>query len=191
MLYWYPNRPILIPPSELSNYEGENWSAEIKMDGSRLVLRKMEDGKWQFMNRHKEPMFYRPIPAVMKELELLGVPPGTQLDGELMHNKTVNVKHRLVMYDIYTLGGKKQRGILDERREILAGMIDGKGFEHIVRSKVYASGFEELFNEVIACREHEGLVMKERNGLLKFNLTTSPDVAWQVKARRPNKNYSF
>jgi ATP-dependent DNA ligase len=191
MIYWYPNRPILIPPSEISRYEGGNWTAEIKMDGSRLVLQRLEDGKWRFMNRHKEVMSYHPIPEVMEELEALGVPPGSQLDGEMMHAKTKNVKNRLVMYDIYLWGGKKQRGTLDERREMLSGIIDGKGFEKIVRSKVHFSGFEDLFREVIGCREHEGIVLKDRTGRIKFNPAKSPDVPWQIKARRPHKNYEF
>jgi ATP-dependent DNA ligase len=194
MIYWYPNRPILLPKTahefgQLS--DSPDWTAEIKMDGNRLVLRKLENGKWEFMNRHKKPMSYTPSPEVMAELNALNVEPKTQLDGELMHTRTKNVKHQIVFYDVYVLNGEKQRGTLRERREILRDLLDGKGFNHLVQSEVYYTNFKDLFDKVITCREHEGLVLKDVNGKIKFSPVKSDDVAWQYKVRRPHKNYKF
>jgi ATP-dependent DNA ligase len=161
------------------------------MDGSRLVLRKLEDGRWQFMNRHKSGMVYTPSPDVLAELNALNVGPGSQLDGELMHTRTKNVKHKIIFYDVYVLNGKKQRGTLAERREALSDLISPHGFNHLEQSKVFETDFMDLFNEVIECREHEGLVLKDVNGKIKFNPVKSGDVAWQYKVRRPHKNYKY
>jgi ATP-dependent DNA ligase len=194
MIYWFPNRPQLLPivAPEVERYSASpDWTAEVKMDGNRLVLRKLETGEWQFMNRHKDRMKYVPSPEVMEELNALSVEPKTQLDGELMHTRTKNVKHKIIFYDVYVLNGKKQRGTLKERRQALDNLLKGKGFNHLVQSDIYESDFKDLFAEVIKCREHEGLVLKDINGKIKFSPVKSTDVAWQYKVRRPHKNYKY
>jgi ATP-dependent DNA ligase len=161
------------------------------MDGNRLVLRKLEDGKWEFMNRHKQRMSYTPSPEVMEELNALSIKPNTQLDGELMHTRTKNVKHQIVFYDVYVLNGKRQRGVLSERRNALNDLFASHSFNHLSQSKAYENGFRDLFEQVITCREHEGLVLKDSNGKLKFSPVGSSDVSWQYKVRRPHKNYKY
>lgn len=194
-MYWYPNRPVLIPRTaqEFGQFsESSDWTAEVKKNGSRLVLQKDETGAWRFMNRHHSVMTYTPSPSVLDELNSLDIPPDSQLDGELMHTRTKGVKHRIYFYDVYVLGGKKQRGILEKRRETLCDLIP-LGLSHVMRSAVYEDDFEGLFDLILESDvdEDEGLVLKKSSGKLKFNAVKSVDVPWQVKVRRPHKNYQF
>jgi len=109
MMYYYQNRPFLFSPDspvvqEKSN--DPNWDAEIKKNGTRLKLMKV-DNKFLFYNRRKEILKYTPCPELLDELNSLELPNETDLDGELMHAKTKHIKHFIFFYDIYFLNGVK------------------------------------------------------------------------------------
>ena len=200
MIYYYPNRPILISPDNPSvelKSNDINWDAEIKWNGDRLVLQKQENPNkknfenFVFFNRENDVLKYAPIKELMEELKALNLPPETQLDGELLHNKTKKIKNRIIFYDIYILGGHNVTGILQERRDILKLLFNDKKFKHIEIAERFETGFTEKFKEVITREECEGLVLKNKTGKIVFNTIKSPDVCWQNKIRREHKNYKF
>jgi ATP-dependent DNA ligase len=202
MIYWYPCRPYLIEPTnpKVAEFSADpNWTAEKKFNGDRLVLQKHNDptpwkqfDNFTFASRHKDYLKrYVPLPSVMDELKSLNLPNNTQLDGELMHFKTKHIKHRIILYDIYVLDGQQMTGVLDERRDILAGLLKGKSLQHIEQAQVYPDNFTKLYTEVIQSPEIEGLVMKDRRGKIMWNTVASNDVGWSFKIRKPNPNYKF
>lgn len=190
-MYYFPNRPMLISPESpmVEAYSQDKlWIAEIKKNGDRLCLFK-ENNKFVFMNRHKQELKYKPIDSIVEQLNSMDIPNGTQLDGELIHNHTKNVKHKIYLYDIYQIGGMRVSSVFQERRKILEALI--KCNQNIELATQYKDDFVNLFKEVTKKEENEGLVMKKLDSMLSFNAIKSPDVYWQVKIRKPSKCYNF
>lgn len=194
MLYYYPNRPLLLPPDheKVDQFSNDvNWDAEIKLNGDRLVLRKINK-QFEFWNRDKRIFKrYEPPASLIDELQQLQLPDNTQLDGELMHFKIRSIKNKIFFYDIYIVDNQKIMSNLEERRQILHNFWNKRKFQHLHISSVYDTGFKKIFLEVIKKEENEGLVMKDKRGKIVWNVVKSPDVPWQVKIRRPHKNYQF
>jgi ATP-dependent DNA ligase len=194
MLYYFPNRPFLIPPSSPEVILRDNdpdWHGEIKWMGDRLELQKI-DNKFIFMNRHKKA-FSKFVPSIelLDELNALNIPNNSQLDGELMHFKTKEIKQTIHFYDVYVLNDKPIREDLEARRDILAQHFGGRKFQHIDITEAFPNNFIELFNSVIKDHEKEGLVLKDKRGKIQFTTNKSVDVTWQIKIRKENKNYKF
>ena len=203
MKYWYPNRPLLQTRDFLARMDaGEipgSWWAEPKLNGDRLVLLRVA-GKWEFWNRQGARLKYRAPEAMLAELSRLvpAVLGDVQLDGELMHNHTKNVKNLVVLYDVYVVGGEPVRLPLFERLEWLNNFSGGRlplWFHGVQASVVQAPAcvvdFVRQFSKLTALEEIEGLVFKRGDGLIDFNPVKSPDVPWQIKVRRESKNYKF
>jgi ATP-dependent DNA ligase len=196
MIFYYPNRPFLFSPdcphiNEKS--KDKNWHAEVKLNGDRLCLF-FENGVFTFKNRQNE-VFKRYVPpqTLLDELRSFNLPDKTQLDGELLHFHTKNIKHKIVFYDVYTYGGIKQTKTLKERRDILLSHFN-KPHKHLAIIEAFYGKqikFIDLFNQVIQKEECEGLVIKDDRGLIVWDSIKSPDVTWQIKIRRPSTNYRF
>jgi ATP-dependent DNA ligase len=192
MDFWYPNRPLLISIDspkidELSS--DQSWVAEIKKNGDRLCLHYDGEG-FYFFNRHQSILKYDPPAEMMKELKSLNLPRNTILDGELMHNHTKNVKNLIYFYDVYVYNNKKVDLPFCNRRILLQSIIpEHTIFQHLTISHQYTDNFRNLFHVVIEKEENEGLVIKNLNGMISWNMFKSEDVSWQIKIRKETKGY--
>lgn len=192
MIYYYPNRPLLLTPDHPEvavRSQHLDWDAELKKNGTRLELQK-DDGL-KFFNRQKVLLKYQPIKGLVDELRSLEIPNHSQLDAELLHFKLKHIKNRIYFYDLYVFNGERVVEELQFRREMLHDLFKGRKFEHIEIAKTYSGDFFNLFSEVIKKEENEGLVMKNKKGKIVWKTTRSPDVPWQVKIRKSTKNYKF
>jgi len=201
MLYFYPNKPMLIHPESDTVREKSLdplWWAEIKKNGSRLCLKKsIEESKKQksfrnfvFWNRHKQLLKYEPCRDLLDELESINLPDNTWIDAELLHQKTKHIKNLIYIFDIYILDGKQLNEPLEVRRKLLEDLFKDN-YKHIELAKTYQENFVDVFKEVIKKEENEGLVLKCRKGEIVWNLRDCPEVWWQLKIRKPTKNYRF
>jgi hypothetical protein len=201
MIYYFQNRPILLPPDStevtVKSFD-PNWDAEKKFNGDRCKLwYSQKPGlhnfkNFIFWNRHKEVFRkYTPSEEILDELCSLNLPMETDLDGELLHFKTKNIKHTIIFYDVYYFGNKQIMEELKFRREILHDCFKGKNFKCLKIAEQYETDFQSVFSDVIKSEEVEGLVMKDKRGKIQWNTVKSPDVAWLFKIRRPAKNYQF
>jgi len=192
MIYFYPNRPLLLTPDHPKVEvwsQHSDWDAEIKKNGTRLVLQ--QDSGLKFFNRKRGLLKYRPAKGLIDELNSLEIPNHSQLDAELLHFKTKHIKDVVYFYDAYLLKEERVTEELQFRREILHNLFKGRKFKHIEIAQTYSGDFHNLFNEVIKKEENEGLVMKNKKGKIVWKTTRSPDVPWQVKIRKSTKNYRF
>jgi len=198
--YWYGERPTLIHPDQLGDYEG--WVGEPKFNGSRLFLHHMTDGSWQFWNRHRQVMDYEPSPAVQKSLDRLRLTGWWVFDGELRHNKTVNIRHRIVLWDTWIMDGTLlARSPYQSRRKILYDLklsVDDGGIGYTSTSfaelamPIWLTGnFREYFDRYLDNPEIEGLVLKRAGGILNLGRTKAAESTWMVKARKPSGRYRF
>jgi len=201
MIYYYPNKPILIHPTSTvveDKSNDDDWWAEVKKNGTRLCLWKSKEdsGKFKsyddfiFWNRHKSVLKYEPSKEILEELNSLNIPEGTHIDAELLHHKTKNIKNFIYVYDIYRYKGKQVYESLEVRRNMLEEMFSGT-YQHIELAKRYFTDFRGVFNEVIKTPENEGLVMKNKKSSIVWCLKDCLEVPWQLKIRKASGSYQF
>lgn len=203
LTYFFPEKPVLISAEQslfklISNHE--DWVAEFKYNGSRLQLHCLPDGSFQFWDRHGGQLAYTPDDGM---LELLNqwrkkLPDGYAIfDGELRHNKTIGVRHRIKLYDVFVIGGEFLADkTFKERRKILenTGLTDME--LTLSLTKQYTTDFPTIFNDIVNVfndDELEGLVLKDLNGKLNLKRTggTGQKSMWMYKVRRPSGRYKF
>lgn len=193
-LYFYPNRPILVPPDPKNPLDPKpdyinsleksgKFIAEQKWNGDNALLYTSE---MQFFNRKKEPHRYVPSDEVREELEIF--PKKSILNLELVHYKTKTIKHLLVVHCVMAWKGKLLTGrTWGDSRKILEDQEFGT---HVILSPVWKKGFWKFFQETDG-EIIEGIVLKNPLGKLIFSTTPIKDVSWMLKIRKPSKKYNF
>ena len=216
----YPPRPeFRVLPKSLFQYEGKDWLAQAKLNGSYGVLR-LEDGARTMFNRHGEVM----TNVIDLPFSKLYRGSGTMiLCGEYM-NKAKKFKgnpwnHKFVVFDIIELNGERFTGttleyrlsILDELYGKESVKLDEEGADGTDYALYFAGSrsdpfyrcvsfdleFERLFNHAayICGKEgngiYEGIVIKRKTARLEPCTSETSNSGWQLKSRVATKNYSF
>lgn len=199
MIYYYPNRPMLVPPDPdnplhpkpdfINSLEaGGKHVAEQKWNGDNTLIYTDDLAFW---NRHHDLHRYTPLPETVKALKKF--PKGGIINLELVHYRTKTIKDFLLLHSILAWEGTPLAGkTWGDARLILEDLfktldLEGSGL-HL--SPVWKSGFWELFKkadgEII-----EGIVLKEPKGKLVISASKIPDVTYMLKIRKPNKKYKY
>jgi len=200
MIYYWPNRPTLIPPDPNNpldpkpDYINEleksgKFVAEQKWNGDNTSIYTDDHSFW---NRHNEPHRYSPPPAMMKELKRF--PKGAIVNLELMHYRTKTIKnqlliHSLLAWDGVPLAGKTwgdARLILEDLFKTLKPAKESG----LILSPVWKTGFWKLFQEADG-DIIEGIILKNPKGKLVISASKIPDVSYMLKIRKPSKKYKF
>ncbi len=201
LLYYYPNRPTLIPPDPKSpmnpkpNYINElektgKFIAEQKWNGDNILVYTDDCSFW---NRRKGLHRYEPLPETTKALKLF--PKGCIINLELVHYRTKLIKNYLLIHSLLAWAGSVLTGktwsdarlILEDFFQTMSQKLDGSGL-HL--SPVWKTGFWKLFQEADG-ETIEGIVLKEPKGKLVISAGTIPDVTYMLKIRKPSKKYKF
>ena len=195
MIYWFPNRPTLRPVDPRDIINPTSWYmdsleatgryvAEKKFNGDNVLI--YTDNIREFWNRHHERHHYVPTTGMLKELAQF--PPGSIINGELMHYKFKGSKNLLIVHCIMKWKGELLQGkTWGESRAILDKCDSG---ECVKISQVYTSGFWDLYQSADGA-EIEGIILKDPTAKLVFSTTKIPDVPWMLKFRKKSKKYSF
>jgi hypothetical protein len=194
MLFYYPNRPTLIPPDPsnpldpkpdyIRSLEASGlYVGEKKWNGDNVLI---DTDTFEIWNRHRERHRY-PIPPEVKA-ELDRWPKRAVLNAELMHYHTTKVKNLIIVHCIMVWKGQPLLGkTWGDSRKILEDQPDGT---HVQVSKIFRKGFWEEYRkadgEVI-----EGIILKNPSGVLVFSTTPVNDVPWMKKIRKASKKYPF
>lgn len=206
--YFYPEQPFLMAVDQdlfekLS--KDKDWVAEPKINGSRLQLH-IIDGKVQFWGRDGELLKYEPNDSLIKALKKLELQGYWLFDGELRHNKTIDIRNRVCLYDVFIQEGELLLGVpFRKRRQILEDLIQeeypgdelDRQFHHRFTSNLitipeqYSFGFREIFNHLTQADEIEGLVLKNLNGKLNLGRKAGINSAWMYKIRKASGRYKF
>lgn len=202
--YLYPPRPELkAPASSISTFEKMGMWAQPKLNGSCALI--FMDGKTSIlMNRHHEP-FARQLITSKDMLEMHRGEGWMVLVGELMNksqrdesgkvfNATYVIFDILVHHSRYLLGTS-----FDERQALLDSIYQSenylKGIKRIndkfFRVENYRSNFVEHWQDFSKIEMHEGLVFKKPDAKLSSGFSEKNNTSWQVKIRKPSKNYSY
>jgi ATP-dependent DNA ligase len=169
-----------------------DYVAELKLNGTRLELHVFNSGeRFEFWNRHKKILKYEPSKELLEHLRMIKWEGDCMADGELMHFKTIHIKHRVVLWDVFVwngaslVGGKSE----DERHKILEDAFGNLAFTDLYINPQYKSGFRKVYEENTERDEVEGLVMKSLKAKLVVGKRDCPIVKYLWKVRKPGPSY--
>jgi len=214
--YIYPPRPEKTTHfSELEKFDNGTFLAQPKYNGTCCVVF-MTKETVRVMNRHNGLITSDYNNIDFKSLyEDSGSKGWLVLAGEFLNkNKKgedgnpFNLK--FIIFDIlvydndYLIGSK-----FIDRVSILNRMIPEtstlimkdrmKSFSHLNVSKYdnifkapsYNSDFKELYQSIVDTDLYEGLVLKRKEAKLSLGFSEKNNSDWQIKCRKPTKNYDF
>ena len=207
--YIYPPRAeTKSPPSGLSTYERMGFIAQPKLNGSCGVLFLDGLGTARLMGRHNND-FVR-IGIDKEHLRSLHRGAGYMiLVGEYMNKSQKDSNKKLfnevfVIFDIICYNGRQLiNSTFLERQELLDTLYpsfdyDAKFDDYIryvspstYRVNNFVSGFEPLFKKIVDTQMYEGFVLKRPDGKLENGLRETNNTGWQLKIRKPTKNYKY
>jgi hypothetical protein len=181
-------------------FENLGYGAQIKKNGTCSVLQyDPVTGHLDTWTRHNEPhklwTANLASPALRKFTELKGR--DFQVVGELLHSKVQGIKDTLYLFDILRCDGEDLVGTTyAERLSLLHTLWEptskGAQFdtvdERLWIANIYMRDFQSEFAKLTA-PEDEGLVLKDMNAKLVPCWRQTANAGWQVKCRRPTKNY--
>ena len=189
-LYYYPNRPTLIPPDPENPLEpapdyingldaSGKYVAELKWNGDNTLIYTGQPNEPIILwNRHHERLKYQPSPEVMEELQRWKDLAGEAIiNCETVNRCTVNVKDLLIVHCIMAWKGEYLIGkTWGDSRNILDECIGlGLSGEHVQISKIWRTGFWQLFKETDG-KTLEGIILKNPAGKLLFTTSMPKDV---------------
>lgn len=212
--YLFPPRAeTAMQPEELVKLNTDGWIAQPKYNGSCAVL--FIDGRnaYHLYDRHKDkltlqkPLDYTALNDSENEWMVLC---GEYLNKNKKGEDGKGFNHKFIMWDILVHRGKYLIGRTVEQRLHLLhelfgssrGVITDKSlsiFDHLIATKVtdvylapsYTNNFMRLFYEIKETDLYEGIVLKRANAPLEIGLKEKNNTTWQVKIRKPTKNYNF
>jgi ATP-dependent DNA ligase len=212
-MYLFPPRPVQTTHNaELSKYDNNQYIAQPKYNGTCCNVF-ISPTEVIVMNRHKGT-----ITSEYSHIDFRGMYKGNGwmvICGEFLNkNKKgedgnpFNLK--FVIWDILVLNGEYMLGsTFEERMKILESLYpcqrmfvgeDGmKIYKHvcctahknIYRAPCYEKNFDSLYQSIVDTDLYEGLVLKRKNAKLNYGLTEKNNNDWQIKCRKPTKNYDF
>jgi ATP-dependent DNA ligase len=175
MKYYFPCAPNrLSPTSDLFRRLDNDpaWTAEVKKNGWRCLAYK-EGGALTLWTRHHTTI-NDPLPEIRGLLTDM-LPDGCVIDGELLQNRTKQIKGVYYVFDLLVVNGKSITGHpLWDRRQFLETILwtamskiaDRGGNVHpIYLATQYQIGKVKLYYDSITGEENEGIVLKNVNSI--------------------------
>ena len=193
--YFYPEQPkLLVRGQPLFTDLSENplWVAEPKYNGQRTMLH-IIDGVAEFWGRHGKKLTYKPSKEMEEALKTFPNVGYYLLDGELRHNKTKNVKDKLVLWDVIIHNNK----LLNDkpywaRRSLLLDLgLTINDLMIISLIKQYKENFQKAFDGLMPFEEFEGLVLKNTQGKLNLGVKSCPESRWMFKVRKKTGRHRY
>lgn len=210
--YLFPPRPVqTTEPAELDKYDTGEYVAQPKYNGTCCVLF-INESQIMVMNRHKGL-----ISSDYSQIDLKGLHRGKGwmvLCGEFLNkNKKgedgIPFNLKFVIWDIlvyennYLLGTSfvERMNLLEELYPSVKMRVGDKfeSFIHLCftshkncyKAPYYTGNFKILYQSIVKTDLYEGLVLKRKAGKLQLGLNEKNNNDWQIKCRKPTKNYDF
>jgi ATP-dependent DNA ligase len=205
MKNYYPEKPTLITLEQPLFKElelREDVVAEPKYNGTRLILKRYGSGPafqaskgLEFWNRQGKIIKYSASKELLDQLDQIKWEGDCVLDGELLHFKTIKIKHTVVLFDILVWNGEQiTNKPFSERRALLENVsTEIKFSQNVLLAPQWKGGVANIFwgayNLLTKVDEIEGIVIKSLNKPHKLGRTESPVVKYNWKVRKPGPSY--
>ena len=211
--FFYPPQPTRIwPNSSLlpSFSSSRDWDAEIKYNGWRLLVFKLEQDKILLYNRHSTiiDIDWQQFVPVFKE-----VPIGSVFDGELLDRRTKDLKNIIVLWDTCFYNGsdlrlkplKDRRHFLDQHFSTapaklqtdlgtkLSKLRPSKSTDlkkssqaQVFKTKQFKTDFLDLYNTIDKRNDpiEEGLVLKNNLSPYKYAARAGVEITDWLKVKK-------
>jgi len=211
--YLFPPRPEeTTSNTELYKYDNGDFIAQPKYNGTCCVVF-ISESEIIVMNRHKTK-----ITSDYSDIDFRGLHRGSGwlvLCGEFLNKnkkgedgKSFNLK--FVIWDILVYESQYLIGsTIVERLDLLEKLYPCTkiavsetqmtvlkhacftSYKNVYRAPTYASKFDVLYNQIVNTDLYEGLVIKRKTAKLTIGLVEKNNNGWQIKCRKPTKNYDF
>ena len=214
--YIYPPRPEMTTHfSELDKYDNGTFLAQPKYNGTCCVVF-MNKAGIRVMNRHNGL-----ITSDYNNVDFEGLYQDSGCEGWLVlcgeflnknkkgeDGKPFNLK--FIIFDIlvydneYLIGSK-----LIERIDLLNRLfpetstlvfenkinsyshLNVTRYENIFKAPSYGADFKAFYKSIVDTDLYEGLVLKRKESRLSLGFSEKNNSDWQIKCRKPTKNYDF
>lgn len=202
--YLFPPRPeVKIPPSSIKDYEEKNYVAQPKLNGSCAVL--FTDGHQVIlMNRHAKT-FGNKLLIDNKCLKSLHRGNGwLVLTGEYMNKSKRDTQGKLfngcfVIFDVLVYQSQHLELTFEERQKLLDELYEGNPYDgyiskienQLYRVNNFKTNLTQSFGEITKTDMYEGFVLKRPSAPLEIGWRSANNVGWQLKIRKPTKNYAY
>lgn len=185
-MFLYPPRPEkAIIPQLIKHFENNGFWAQIKKNGTCTSIFIDNEGNVSWRTRHNEPhKAWTPDEITNKFFSKFR---NCCFSAELLHSKGGS-KNTLYLFDIVRWDGEYLSNSFEERQKILQKIIPLQ--KNILIAKNYTKDLTGLFHSLKSI-DDEGLVLKNPRSQLKDCRREGLNSDWQVKCRRPTKNYGF
>lgn len=191
MDFLYPPRPDkAISPGLIKWYEKRGWIAQLKKNGTCSLVGIDKTGKVDYWTRHGER--HKAWAPHQEVTDFFSNFPDSYFVFELLHSKGGDFRDHAFVFDVVRYLGEDLIGsTLSERLDKLKNIRAWSS--KVELAKTYDSSLTGLFEslESIGDNLNEGIVLKNPNGVLESCGREGLNSGWQVKCRRPTKNYGF
>ena len=201
--FLYPPRPEdKILPDHLAFYEKQGWWAQIKKNGTCSILGVGPTGEIYTQTRHGEDhKLWKPSEESLRPFKDRANGKWRVYVVEVLDAKTPHIKDTIYVHDIIVNNGIILEGTtFSERQDLLLEIFPeyiGEGFGYNkVTEKVWLAtlikhDFKWIFDSIDDQKVDEGLVLKDPKQSLTQMWRKGSNVSWQLKCRKPTKNYGY
>lgn len=203
--YLYPPRPeVKIPLTSIPRFDNGQFWAQPKLNGSCAIL--FTDGEQViFMNRHKET-FARELLLPKEELKQLHRGNGWMvLVGEYMNkskkDKNNNIFNgKFVIFDMLVYENQHlTKTSFSDRQKLLDTLYEVNPYDgyiekispNVFKTVKFINAFSINYSNLTQIDMYEGLVLKRYDALLDDGISSFNNTGWQIKVRKPTKNYQY
>lgn len=203
--YIFPPRPeYVISPDQLYKYEG-TYIGQPKLNGSCAEIY-IKGSEMRYFGRHQNENLSN-FKLKLPDIKILscGNDGWNVIVGEYMNKNKNGIdgkpwNHKFVIFDILVYNGDYLIGTTMEERIALLDTLFGTESENdylykitnnIYRVKTFYTNFSELWKKITEVDMLEGFVLKKNIAKLDRGLSEKNNVLWQLKSRKPTKNYKF
>jgi len=204
----FPPRPVgKTHPRRLPRYQKAPWIAQRKFNGTRNLIHIVDGDVICWMRKGEPHKQWEMSDDVKRQILDLNLTEDEYwLDSELLHHKTTDqhYKNRIVLFDVLHAGKYLFRSLtLLERYELLANLCgnpterESKHGLALVASEnlwlaenIQPVDFVDEFKRHLDKDQIEGLVLKDSTSTIDNFGNKYYEVAWQVRCRKPTKNYT-
>lgn len=188
-MFLYPPRPEHpIMPSMIPSFEQRGFVAQIKKNGTCSIVNVDAKGACRFYTRHGDT--HKAWTPSTETKNYLSKFKDSTFVFELLHSKGGGVRDTLYFFDVLALKGEDMVGVTFTARmeELRKALVLAPANMSV--AEVYTSGLSFLFSSLVDPLD-EGLVLKDPKSVLRSCFQEGKNSHWQVKCRRPTKNYGF
>ncbi len=188
-MFLYPPRPEkAITPSMIPGFEARGFVAQIKKNGTCSLASVGPTGAVTFYTRHGDK--HKAWTPTKEAIDFLKGFPNSVFVFELLHSKGGGIRDTLYFFDLISLKGEDMVGVtFTERMKLLnkALMLAPKSMSV---AEVYTQDLLFLYSGLVDPLD-EGIVLKDPKSVLRTCYQPTKNSHWQVKCRRPTKNFAF